>query len=93
MYGFPKTKIGKISFWIAISAFILMYLQYWYAMLFKTSVPPIMGLLAVLCVCVAGVTSIIALTKYRDHAILLFLSALIGVFGFLLVIGEFFFPH
>jgi len=93
MHWFPKTKIGKISFWVGVSAFILIYLQYWLAMLFQKSAPIPLGLLAMLCLCVAGVTSIISLTKYRDHAILLFVSALIGCLGVLFVLGEFLFPH
>ena len=51
------------------------------------------GILTMLCILTAGVMSVIALTKYKDHAILLFVPALIGAFGLLFVIGEFIFPH
>jgi hypothetical protein len=93
MRWFPKSKLGKVSFWAGISGFALVYLQYWFAMLFQTSVPPVMGILAMLCVCAAGVTSVISLTKYGDRAILLFLSAFIGLLGIVFVLGEFLFPH
>jgi len=93
MYWFPKTKIGKISFWVGVSAFVLVYAQYWLAMLFQASSPILLGIITMICVCVSGVTSIVALTKYRDRAILLFLSAAIGAMGILFVLGEFLFPH
>jgi hypothetical protein len=93
MRWFPTTKIGKISFWVGVGAFILLYLQYWYAMLFQTSVSPVLGLLPMLCILAAGVGSVVALTKYRDRAILLFLSAGIGALALLFLVGEFLFPH
>lgn len=93
MYWFPKTKIGKVSFWIGVAAFIIMYLQYWVAMLFKISIPGYSGFLAVILILGAGISSVVALTKYKDKAILLFVSAFIGMLGLLLVIGEFVFPH
>ena len=93
MYWFPKSKVGRISFWVGISAFVLMYLQYWIAMLFNTSIPIPLGLLAIIGLIAAGIISVIALTKYKDRAILLFMPALAGLFGLLLVAGELFFPH
>jgi len=92
VYWFPKTKIGRISFWVGVSAFVLLYVQYWLAMLFQTSII-FPGLLALFCILVAGASSILALTKYKDRSILLFVPALIGCFGLLLVLGEFLFPH
>ena len=44
-------------------------------------------------ICIAGITSIIAIVKHRDYAVFLFFSALIGILGILFVIGEFVFPH
>jgi hypothetical protein len=93
MDWYPKTKIGKFSFWVGISAFILVYVQYWLAMAFDVSIPILLGVLAMLCIVAAGVGSIIAITKYRDRTILLFVSALIGCLGMLFLLGEFLFPH
>jgi hypothetical protein len=92
MYWFPKIKIGKISFWIDVSAFLLIFLPYWIAMLFHITFISL-GILAMLCACVAGVTSVIAFTKHRDHAILLLVSAFIGAMALSFILGEFLFPH
>ena len=89
----PKTKIGKVSFWIVIASFIGLYMQYWIAMAFRLSILPFIGLLPMVMLVVCGITSFIAILKYRDYAISLFLSALLGLFGVLFVIGEFVFPH
>jgi hypothetical protein len=92
MYWFPKTIIGKVAFWLGVSAFVLMYLQYWFAMIFKTSVM-FPGALVVVFMIAAGVIAVIALTKYKDRGILLYLPAVIGCLGLLLVLGELLFPH
>lgn len=102
MRWFPTTKIGKISFWLGVSSFGLMFIQYWTAMIMQKidplgqsagSVFVIPGILAIMGILIAGVTSVIALTKYKDRAILLFIPVLIGLFGLFLVAGELFFPH
>jgi len=90
---YPKSKLGKISFWIAIISFILMYIQYWAAMIFEISMPIFTGLLVIIAICTSGVLSIISIIKYKERAILIFLSALIGLLGFVMIIGEFLFPH
>ena len=90
----PKTRIGKISFWIAIGAFISTYLNYWLAMIFGSQrVFAVPGMLTVGAMITCGITSIIAITKYRDRAILLFVSAILGVLGIMFVLGEFLAPH
>lgn len=90
----PTTKIGKISFWVVIGAFIAIYLNYWLAMIFGGQrVFAIPGMLTVGAVCICGITSIIAITKYKDRAILLFVSAFLGLLGWIFVAGEFLFPH
>jgi hypothetical protein len=93
MRWFPKSKIGKISFWVGVAAFILMYLQYWVAMAFQVSIPIPMGIVVMLCICASGIGAIVALTKYKDRAIFVWLSLLVGLFGFVFVAGEFLFPH
>ena len=59
--------------------------------IFLTRVIP--GLLAMGCILVAGITSIISIIKYKDYAISLFLSSLIGILGIIFVLGEIFVPH
>ena len=92
-YFLPKTKIGKISFWLVIISFIGVYLQYWIAMLAQISIPPLLGLLPVAILIICGITSIISITKYKDIAIFLFLSSTLGILGILFLIGELLFPH
>jgi hypothetical protein len=90
----PKTKIGKISFWMVIVAFIGIYLNYWLSMLSDGTWRIVMpGFLMVGAVCICGIISIIAIVKYRDRAILLFLSSLLGILGIMFVLGEFLVPH
>ena len=59
--------------------------------IFLTRVIP--SLLAMGCIIIAGITSIIAILKYHDRAILLFLSALLGLMGIIFALGEFLVPH
>jgi hypothetical protein len=89
----PQTIIGKISFWLVIISLIGLYLQYWIAIASGLSIPPILGLLPMGLLIICGITSIVAIIKYMDKAILLFLSALLGILGILFVIAELIFPH
>ena len=117
MYWFPKTKMGKISFWLVIFGILVIILMNimstimsrndicdaegcepapgdWelnFVFMFFTRI--FISLLAMGCVVIAGITSIIAITKYRDRAILLFLSALLGIMGIMFVLGEILVPH
>jgi len=93
IYFLPKTKIGRISFWIVIVCFIGIYLQYWIAMATKSSILLFFGVSFMDALVTCGIISIVAIVKYRDYAILLFLSALIGIMGILFVLGEFLVPH
>lgn len=96
MYFMPKTKIGKISFWLGVSSFAGIYLNYWLSLLganFPRIFMIIFGIILICVVISCGITSIVAIIKYKDHAISLFLSALIGILGILFVIGEFVFSH
>jgi ribosomal protein S18 acetylase RimI-like enzyme len=72
---------------------VMLYVQYWYAMLFKVSMPIFSGFLSILFLLAGGVTSIIALTKYKDRVILLFVSAFFGLLGLMFILGELFFPN
>ena len=101
MYWMPKTKIGKISFWICISAFVLLFSQYWLSMLFSNNcvgdlcpdpggfsilVKVVPGILAIALILITCVTSLIAIVKYHDRAILLFLPVLIGFMGIIFIL-------
>lgn len=99
---FPKTKLGKISLVLAILGIFIFYIQYWLGMLFPNPEPSIgldllirilPGFTAIIAICTSGVTSIISITKKKDRAVLLFITTIIGLLGFALIIGEFLFEH
>jgi len=87
----PKTKIGKWSFWLAILGLVLMYSSYWIAIGFGISIPPVIGLLSIVFMLISGITSAVSIIKYKDRAISLFISLLIGLFAIFLILGEFLF--
>ena len=51
------------------------------------------GFIAIFAILTAGVTSIISIIKYKDYALMLIIPVLIGLFGLMLVLGEFLIPH
>ena len=48
---------------------------------------------AIFAIITGGVTSIISIIKRKDRAIFLFISALMGFLGLLVLLGEFLIPH
>ena len=92
VYWMPKTRIGKISFWLTMLGVALVYIPYWLAMAFDIS-SPFSGFVAIGLLVIFGICSMISIIRYKDRAISLFISSLAGLFGILLVIGEFLFPH
>ncbi|MEK6793113.1 MAG: hypothetical protein AABX96_00635 [Nanoarchaeota archaeon] len=99
---FPKTKLGKISLLLVIISIVIFYLQYWLGMLFPNPEPLIgldlliriiPGFAGITTICVSGVTSIISIIKKKDKAILLFISTIIGLLGFVVILGELLIPH
>ena len=93
MRWLPKTKWGKISFWGTVVGIILMYSSYWIAMLGELSIPIPLGLAGIVLMLIFGTISIILIIRNKDRAILLFVSALLGLFAWFMLIGEFLFPH
>jgi hypothetical protein len=93
MYWMPSSRVGKTSFWVAVVAFAFIYCQYWLAMILQVSIPAPLGILPVICLIAAGIASVVAWAKFKDRAILLMLSALFGLFGLILILGELILPH
>ena len=94
VYFFPRTEMGMISFLVVVISFIGIYLQYWLSISGLLNLRlPLSGFLMGGAIVGGGIISIISIVKYRDYAIFLFLSSLIGILGILFVIGEFAFPH
>jgi len=91
-YFYPKSKLGKISLWFVISPIILIYINYWIAMAFKISTPPVSGILLIAIIIFFGILSFISLIR-KDYAISLIITSILGLLAILLVIAEIIFPH
>jgi len=92
MKWMPKTILGRISFWLVMVGIALLYIPYWIAMAFQISVPIPIGFVSIMLLVIFGITSIISIIK-KDRAVVLYISALFGLYGILVVVGEFIFPH
>ncbi|MFH1408480.1 MAG: hypothetical protein ABIH34_01095 [Nanoarchaeota archaeon] len=92
MKWMPETKLGKISFWLVMAGIALLYMPYWIAMAFQIRAPIPFGFVSIMLLVIFGTTSFISIIK-KDRAFVLFISALFGLFGILMVVGEFIFPH
>lgn len=93
MKWIPKTRIGKLAFWMVMLGLALLFIPYWIAMILKTPITAPIGFLSVGLIVIFGITSAVAIIKYKDRAILLFISSLFGLLGILLILGEFLFTH
>src|SRR3989338_3172983 len=98
----PKTKLGKISIYLIILGIVIFYIQYWLGMLFPNPEHPkgldlliriIPGFVGIATICTSGITSIISIIKKKDKSIIIFISALIGLLGFVVILGELFIQH
>lgn len=92
-YFYPKTKLGKISFWLTMFGVALMYIPYWIAIATKSSSAVSLGFLSIALIAIFGLISFLSILKYKDKAILLFLSSFFGLLGILLILGELLIPH
>jgi len=93
MRWLPKTRLGKISFWGTVAGIILIYSSYWIAMIGNVRIPVPFGITSIALMLIFGTISIVLIIRNKDRAILLFLSALLGLFAWFMLIGEFTFPH
>lgn len=72
---------------------IIMFSIYWAALVRELRIPIPFGFTSVILILIFGTTSIVLIIRNKDRAILLFLSALLGLFAWFIVMGEFLFPH
>ncbi len=93
MNWYPKTKWGQISFWGTVVGIVMMFSIYWASLLRQLNIPIPFGLTSMILDLIFGTTSIVLIIRNKDRAILLFLSALLGLFAWFMIIGEFLFPH
>lgn len=93
MHIMPKTKLGKISLWTTIAAFLLLSLKSWLSRFPGAAAwVPIPSFLQMAIMISGGIASIISVIKYKDRAVLLFLSSLIGILALIFAFGELLFP-
>jgi len=109
IYFYPRTKLGKISFWLVLIGIVVVYSQYWISLAIagdnpdtslqyiETGLPRILkiafSLIALAAIIIGGLSSIISIIKYKERSIFSFISAIIGLLGILFLLGEFLVPH
>lgn len=112
IYFLPRTKIGKISFWLAVSGVLIIIILNIISGLMQKNdscdengicysnpeglgrtIRIIFSLLAMAAVCISFITTLIAIIKYKDYALLLIIPLLLGLMGIMFVLGEFLVPH
>jgi uncharacterized membrane protein YhaH (DUF805 family) len=105
IYFFPKTKIGRTSFWFFLIAIVLFLIMNFILVGllgfsggenvfgdFQSTIIFINGISGMGCVLTSFVLSIISLFK-KERSILNFIILLIGLLFLFLLVGEFVFPH
>jgi hypothetical protein len=98
----PKTTLGKWSLGIILAG-ILFYVLFFMVVRFgyrggdtfgvkdvALASPMILAVVSAISSMVVGIISII---KSRERSILIFLATVVGLFAFMLVVGEFLSPH
>ncbi len=93
MNWYPKTRLGKISFWGTVVGVLMMFSPSWASLLRQLNIPIPFGFTSVILNLVFGTISMVLIIRNKDRAILLFLSALLGLFAWFMLIGELLFPH
>lgn len=93
MDWYPKTRWGKISFFGTVAGIVMMFSLYSASLLRDLNIPIPFGLVSIVLLLVFGTTSIVLIIRNKDRAILLFFSALLGLFAWFMIIGELLFPH
>jgi hypothetical protein len=101
MYFLPKRRIGKISAFMVVVTIALIFGQYFLAMLLnREDSPGLFFIIRIICawimllgLCISGITSIISIAKYKDYAVTLFVTSLLGILGIIFLLGDFLFQH
>ncbi len=87
IYFYPKTKLGKVSFYGVLIGFLLLIMKT------NNILIPFPTIIFIGLICIFGITSIYSTIKNKDYAILLFVTSLLGILGILFTIGEILYPH
>jgi uncharacterized membrane protein YfcA len=93
-FGMPSTRLGWWSVRLGI-VFVVMFitniLVFSFAAneeLWQQTVLPFYAILMLLSGLAGGITGIIALTRWREHSLLVWFSVLLGLFVILLIVNE-----
>ena|SRR3989338_3379077 len=101
IYFLPKTTLGKWSFGLIISFFLLLICttlivssgQEGGETIFDNLLISIPMLAAGLCAIASFITGIISIIKHKERSILVYISTFIGLLVLWFVIGELLVPH
>jgi hypothetical protein len=87
----PRTRPGWWAVWLLV-AFGVLYIITMAVIALRLSLPPIYGLIMLLCGLAAGVVALIAVVKHHERSWLVWIALLPGVFTLFLLLGEFLLP-
>ena len=88
----PSTRLGWWAVWL-MAAFVVMYIGVIVVMALQLSLPPVFGILMMLCAISSGVVGIVALVKQHERSRLVWLTILPLAWGVFMLLGEFLVPH
>lgn len=87
----PGTRPGWWAVWLMV-AYAVMYIITMAVIALRLSLPPIYGIVMLLCGLSASVVALIAVFKHHERSWLVWLALLPGVFVLFLLVGEFLVP-
>lgn len=87
IYIYPKTKLGKVSFYGVLISFLFLILKT------NNIIIPFPAMILIGLICIFGITSIYSIIKYKDYSILLLFTSILGILGILFSLGEILYPH
>ena len=88
----PSTRLGWWAVWL-MAACVAMYIGVIVVMALQLSLPPVFGILMMLCAISSGVVGIVALVKQHERSRLVWLTILPLAWGVFMLLGEFLVPH
>jgi hypothetical protein len=88
----PSTRLGWWAVWL-MAACVVMYITVMAVMALQLSLPPVFGILMMLCALSSGVVGIVALVKQHERSRLVWLAILPLLWGVFMLLGEFLVPH
>ena len=88
----PSTRLGWWAVWL-MAAFVVMYIGVIVVMALQISLPPVFGILMMLCAISSGVVGIVALVKQHERSRLVWWTILPLAWVLFTLLGEFLVPH